>query len=259
MNRRALFLLGFFAISATSCGPKRPIVHADPVLSRTDIASGRIAYALADSPDIRAAVQEFVAGFSGNPREGLRFFERRLKVALNRGIPASIPPTAIVEVPQSVGEDSIKSVCAIEMDEFGVRSLIIRNPDHLETLLAEAGAENFLYLSGLTVIPGKVASVGPGLHVGNGIVYVPSSTQSMVHISSQAFLWSANTRTIRWNGWVAGSYPMIQGFTKETAGGLAESFARDVRVALFAELPKGEVNVNRRKLYATYKWWEGGP
>ena len=233
-----LFVLILLALVSVSCGTKRAIVYRDDALTKTILADGGIGYYFPDSLDARGIVQEYVAIFGGDVGGGVRYTLDALHKDMNVGFNLVISPPRFVDLSQESTASEMDALIQVEKDEYGVISLTIPDTAQLSAVLDRAGVRYLLYFPCFVATTGHAGATSIGANIGQGLVFVPSADVGFGALGSQGFLWSADQRSIAWNGFVTGKQALDGGSSHEDVLALVHSFSKDLASALWWEIPR---------------------
>jgi hypothetical protein len=230
----------------TSCA-KPLIIYVDPSLSRRELVEGGIGFLMPTRINLAPVVQEYSTAFAGDVAAGEAATLGAMREGLCQRFPSSEPAIRVVDLAQVVDTTGVSTAMRLEVDQYGVSSMKVTDPGELEALLNKAGIGSLVLIADLAASRGSSSSTAVGQTVsGTPLVVVPSANSKTAILSGHVFLWSASTRTVRWNGFINGRHPISINFTRGTATGMGTAFVVDLEATLFWLLPGGGARVHRK-------------
>jgi hypothetical protein len=232
-------ILALLIVLVASCA-KHPAIYIDPALNKNALIEGGIGFVLPPHITLDAMLQEYATTFSGRVSEGDSVTLEAMRIALCEGFSRFEPPVRIIDMAQAIDTTGISGAIEWDVDRYGLRSLRVIHPELLQSMLNRAGAAYLLLLTDLAIIRGKHSSTSIGQYVpGTLVVLVPPAESEFATLSGHAFLWSAGTATVQWNGFINGKHTLDGDLTRDTIRDMGIAFAADAEVRLFWEMPSG--------------------
>ncbi len=229
-------------LAVSGCSTKRPVVHVDPSFNGKDVREGRPAFLLPAQIDVQSVVQDFVRAFDGNPADGESFLRSCLASYLtgaepiprrDRGGMTRRTCLGLVDLASETDTSGMAQLVSFATDRYGVGALTVSDPDHLAQLLEQVGSRYLVIFPHLVVqrsftsVP-IVTTAVPG----RGVVSSGGGNASFAVLSSDAYVWSRDKRTVVWHGYVNGAHPIETKLTRNTVNGMAVRFALDLAAVL---------------------------
>lgn len=203
MRRLATFLL-ILGLGAVSCA-KRPVVLADAAFDGKSVRQDPAALILPEKAEVKDVVQDLVASFQGDPETGVQFLRESLANVLTGQEEClgwgdfSRAGTKLFNfhgVQNPALRDSLLSCLQMTIDDYGVTRASTTNPQALAGLLAANGCRHLVVIDQLAL--GRAVS-------DKGNALMGSVVLGELTLSAQVLVWSAQSQTWVYQGYVNGS------------------------------------------------------